>query len=68
MFDFKDQVVVITGAAGNLGRAAAFAFHSAGAKLAVVDRQRKKIRVVFGDDIPEGEYCFPISADLMDED
>jgi NAD(P)-dependent dehydrogenase (short-subunit alcohol dehydrogenase family) len=68
MFDFSDQVIAITGAAGNLGRAAAFAFYSAGAKLAVVDRRRRDIKVVFGDDIPEGEYCYPVSADLMDED
>jgi len=68
MFDYSDQVIAITGAAGNLGYAAAFAFYSAGAKLAVVDRRRKDIKVVFGDDIPEGEYCYPVSADLMDED
>ncbi len=68
MFDFSDQIVVITGAAGNLGRATAFAFHHAGAKLALVDRQRQTIKAVFGDDIPEGEYCMPVAADLMDED
>lgn len=68
MIDFSDQVVVITGAAGNLGHAAALAFHAAGAKLAVVDRQREHIRVVFGDEIPVGEYCYPVSADLMDEE
>ncbi len=39
MSEFSDQVIVITGAAGNLGQAAAFAFHNAGAKLALVDRQ-----------------------------
>ncbi len=68
MFDFNDKVIVITGAAGTLGRAAAFAFHEAGAKLAVVDRRRKDIKVVFGDDIPEGEYCYPVAADLTNED
>ena len=68
MSEFSDQVVVITGAVGNLGRAAAFAFYNAGAKLALVDRQRKDIHVVFGDKIPEGDYCYPVAADLMDED
>ena len=68
MIDFSDQVIAITGAAGNLGRAAASAFYKAGAKLAVIDRRREDIKVVFGDDIPEGEYCYPVSADLMDED
>ncbi len=68
MSEFSDQVIVITGAAGNLGQAAAFAFHNAGAKLALVDRQREYIQAVFGDTIPEGEYCLPVAADLMDED
>ena len=38
MFDLKDKVVVITGAAGGLGRAFALAFASAGAKVAICDR------------------------------
>ncbi|NCF66043.1 MAG: SDR family NAD(P)-dependent oxidoreductase [Chloroflexi bacterium] len=67
MIDFSGQVVVITGAAGNLGMAAARAFHSAGAKIAVVDKQREVIRVVFGDDIPEDDTCYFMSANLMDE-
>jgi NAD(P)-dependent dehydrogenase (short-subunit alcohol dehydrogenase family) len=31
MFDFTDQVVIVTGASGNLGRAVAEAFLAAGA-------------------------------------
>lgn len=68
MFIFNDQVVVITGAAGNLGRAVAFAFYKAGAKLALVDRQREHVQKVFGDEIPEGENCYFVEANLMDED
>lgn len=67
MFDFTDKVVVITGAAGNLGRAATFAFHQAGARVVVVDRKRDVITDVFEDEIPEGDYCFYVAADLMDE-
>ncbi len=37
MYDFNGQVAVVTGAAGNLGRTVAKQFHSAGAKLALVD-------------------------------
>ena len=33
MFDFSNRVVVITGAAGNLGVATAHAFQNAGANL-----------------------------------
>ncbi len=67
MFDFTGKVVMITGAAGNLGRATAHAFHRAGANIAVVDRKRETVRDVFADTIPEGDYCFYIAADLMDE-
>ncbi|MCY4419704.1 MAG: SDR family NAD(P)-dependent oxidoreductase [Gammaproteobacteria bacterium] len=37
MYDFNGQVAVVTGAAGSLGRTVAKQFHSAGAKLALVD-------------------------------
>ena len=67
MFDFSNQVVVITGAMGNLGQAAAYAFFEAGARLALIDRQREGIRNVFGEKIPEGKLCLSLGADLMDE-
>jgi NAD(P)-dependent dehydrogenase (short-subunit alcohol dehydrogenase family) len=38
MFDFSDQVVIVTGGTGNLGRAVVRAFHAAGAHLVVPDR------------------------------
>lgn len=38
MFDLKDKIVVITGAAGGLGKAFALAFAAAGAKVAICDR------------------------------
>lgn len=67
MFDFKDQVVVVTGGAGNLGAAVTRAFYRAGARVAVVDRQREMARDVLGDDVPEGEYCAYVAGNLMDE-
>ena len=66
MIDYADKVVAITGAAGNLGMAAAMAFHKSGAKLAVVDRRREVLRNVFADAVPEGELCFYLSGDLTD--
>ena len=39
MFDFSDRVVVVTGAAGNLGSAVAKAFEAAGARLVLVDHK-----------------------------
>lgn len=41
--DFTDRVVVITGAAGNLGVASAKVFSSAGAKIAFVDRTPERL-------------------------
>ena len=38
MTQFKDTVVMITGASGNLGSAVTQAFHAAGARLALIDR------------------------------
>jgi NAD(P)-dependent dehydrogenase (short-subunit alcohol dehydrogenase family) len=67
MFDFKDQVIVITGGAGNLGAAVTRAFYQTGARVAVVDRMRDMAVEVFGDEIPEGEYCLYVAGNLMDE-
>ena len=66
MIDYTDKVVAITGAAGNLGRATAMAFHKAGAKLAIIDRRREDMRNVFEELVPEGELCFYVSGDLTD--
>jgi NAD(P)-dependent dehydrogenase (short-subunit alcohol dehydrogenase family) len=42
-FDYKDQVVLITGAAGGFGRLAAAEFARAGAKLVLCDLDAKKL-------------------------
>lgn len=67
MFDFQDKVAIVTGAAGNLGRAVTRVFFDAGARVAVVDRQREMTAEVFAGEIPEGEYCRYVGANLMDE-
>ncbi len=48
MFDFTNQVVLITGAAGNLGEAAVRAFYDAGASLALVDNRPDRLPQLFG--------------------
>ena len=45
--DFTDRVVVITGAAGNLGMATAIAFAAAGARIAFVDRSPGRLPELF---------------------
>ena len=51
MFDFLGRVVVITGAAGNLGYAVAQAFQGAGARLVLVDRAADRLPRIFSPDI-----------------
>lgn len=47
MFDFTNRVVIITGAAGNLGVVTARAFHAAGARLVLVDRSPDRLPKMF---------------------
>lgn len=67
MFDFSEQVVVITGAAGALGRAVTHAFHQAGGCVVIVDRKRETAEKLFGESIPEGANALYVTADLTSE-
>lgn len=68
MFDFSDRVVVVTGAAGNLGSAVARAFESAGANLTLVDRADGRLQRLFPDMANATSYFFANSVDLTDAD
>lgn len=46
--DFVDRTVLITGAAGHLGRAVATAFAERGANLVLIDRSREHLEKTFG--------------------
>jgi len=46
--NFQDKVVLVTGAAGNLGRAVAQAFSQQGARLALVDLKPEALQQAFG--------------------
>lgn len=46
--EFKDRTVIVTGAAGNLGRAVAAAFAARGANLVLIDLRRESLQQAFG--------------------
>jgi NAD(P)-dependent dehydrogenase (short-subunit alcohol dehydrogenase family) len=68
VFDFSDYVIVVTGAAGNLGSAVARAFQSAGAKLALVDRAADRLDSIFVDMAAPTDYLFIPAIDLTNAD
>ncbi len=63
--EFKDKVIVITGAAGNLGRAVARAFAQHGARLAMLDLNEQTIQAVI-DDLPAGANAKAYAVNLLE--
>jgi len=49
MYDFTGRIVIVTGAAGNLGMVLARAFHKNGANLALVDHKAERLAQVYQD-------------------
>lgn len=64
MADFTNRVLMITGAAGNLGSVTGRAFLASGARLALVDRQEESLQAAFPELINEPDYLMSICADL----
>lgn len=64
MFDYTGKVALVTGAAGNLGRAVAEELRSSGARLALVDRAVERFEAPWttADDV------LLLGADLVDAD
>ncbi len=65
MFDFSGQVVVVTGATGNLGRATVLAFAQAGARLVPVGHGGEPLEELFPGLVAAGEHLFT-AVDLTD--
>jgi len=59
--DFSSQTVIVTGAAGNLGRAVASAFADGDANVVLVDRHRERLAERYG---PETARTLYVAADL----
>ena len=68
MFDFTNQVTMITGASGNLGTALARAFHKAGARLVLVDRHADLLENTFPDLVNVPDCLLAGCADLTHPD
>ena len=64
MFDFTNRVVVITGAAGNLGVSTANAFQQAGARLVLVDRASDRLQKMFPALVDSPHHFLAHSVDL----
>lgn len=67
MSDFAGKVVLVTGAAGNLGRAVAAAFAARGAKLALVDLNEDGLKEAVAA-LPTGTDATPFPANLLEPD
>lgn len=67
MFDFSDRIVVVTGAAGNLGSAVAKAFEDAGAKLVLVDHKPGRLLRLFPELAGSDDHYLATPVDLTDE-
>jgi NAD(P)-dependent dehydrogenase (short-subunit alcohol dehydrogenase family) len=68
MFDFSDRVVIVTGAAGNLGSAVARAFQAAGGKLVLVDRAADRLPRLFPGLADSPDRFLATGVDLTDAD
>ena len=62
--EFEGRTVMLTGAAGNLGRAVAQAFAARGARLALLDLRRESLEKAFG---AEGERRMFAPANLLEQ-
>jgi NAD(P)-dependent dehydrogenase (short-subunit alcohol dehydrogenase family) len=67
VFDFANRVVIVTGAAGNLGRAVAQAFDAAGAALALTDRAPDRLPALFAEWQASARHFLATSVDLTDQ-
>ena len=64
---FIDRVVLVTGASGSLGRAAAARFGAEGARLALLDRDGARVAALADELEARGYPALALAADVADE-
>jgi NAD(P)-dependent dehydrogenase (short-subunit alcohol dehydrogenase family) len=62
--DLQNKVVLITGAAGNLGRAVTHFFHAEGCQLALFDRDVATFQKAYGDDLHPSWFLLGVDLTL----
>lgn len=63
----RQRNIMVTGAAGHLGRAVAAAFGAQGARLVLVDRDRAALDATFGGALSPAAETLLLAADLLDD-
>jgi len=66
-YDFSGQVALVTGASTGIGKATAKAFATAGAAVALVDRNEEKLRATVDEVTAAGGKAIAIVCDVSDE-
>ena len=68
MFDFKDEVIVVTGAAGNLGSAVVKTFLKAGGCVCALDHRRGRMKEIFSSIEAVGELFLFEDVNVTDKE
>lgn len=63
MFDFQERVVIVTGAAGNLGRAVSRAFLAASAHVVLVDHKPDRLQELYPSLVDSADHMLATSVD-----
>ena len=66
MPDFKDRVIVVSGAAGNLGGVVSHSFVSSGAKTGLLDRRPGRLQEVCGHLADDPNHVLIGTVDMTD--
>jgi NAD(P)-dependent dehydrogenase (short-subunit alcohol dehydrogenase family) len=67
MFDFNKEIIVITGAAGNLGQAVVRAFHDANGTVCALDHRVGRIKPIFSDLSRKNQISFYENLNINDK-